>query len=46
MELLSGKVAGLNVTNVQAANPNSSSSLQVRGATSIKAGNEPLVIIY
>ena len=45
MELLSGKVAGLNVTNVQAANPNSSSSLQVRGATSIKAGNEPLVII-
>ena len=45
MELISGKVAGLNVNTVAAANPNSSSSLQVRGATSITAGNEPLIVI-
>ena len=45
MEMLTGKVAGLNVVTTDAANPNSSSSLQVRGATSIKAGNSPLVVI-
>ncbi|MDE6463292.1 MAG: TonB-dependent receptor plug domain-containing protein, partial [Muribaculaceae bacterium] len=45
MEMLSGKVAGLNVSTTAAANPNGSSSLQVRGATSISAGNGPLVVI-
>ncbi len=45
MEMLSGKVAGLNVNTTAAANPNSSSSLQVRGATSLSASNDPLVII-
>ena len=45
MEMLTGKVAGLNVVTTAAANPNSNSSLQVRGATSLKAGNEPLVVI-
>ena len=45
MEMLTGKVAGLNVTTSAAANPNSSSSLQVRGATSLQAGNSPLVVI-
>lgn len=45
MELISGKVAGLNVNTTAAANPNSNSSLQVRGATSISAGNEPLYVI-
>ncbi|MCQ2229418.1 MAG: SusC/RagA family TonB-linked outer membrane protein [Bacteroidales bacterium] len=45
MELISGKVAGLNVNTTAAANPNSSSSLQVRGATSISASNSPLVVI-
>lgn len=45
MEMVSGKVAGLNVNTQAAANPNSSSSLQVRGATSISASNGPLVVI-
>lgn len=45
MEMLTGKVAGLNVSSTAAADPNGSASLQVRGATSISAGNGPLVVI-
>lgn len=45
MELLTGKVAGLNVNSTASANPNSSSSLQIRGATSISASNDPLIVI-
>jgi len=45
MEMLTGKVAGLNVQNTAAANPNSSSDLQVRGATSLSASNSPLIVI-
>lgn len=45
MEMISGKVAGLNVSTTAAANPNGSSDLQVRGATSITAGNGPLIVI-
>ena len=45
MEMLTGKVAGLNVQNTAAANPNSASDLQVRGATSLSASNSPLIVI-
>ena len=45
MEMLTGRVAGLNVNNTAAANPNASSSLQIRGATSISASNDPLIVI-
>lgn len=45
MEMITGKVAGLNVNTQAAANPNSSSSLQVRGATSVSASNSPLIVI-
>ena len=45
MEMLTGKVAGLNVTTSAAANPNSGSDLQIRGATSLQAGNNPLVVV-
>lgn len=45
MEMVSGKVAGLNVNTQAAANPNAGSSLQVRGATSISASNSPLIVI-
>ena len=45
MEMLTGKVAGLNVVTTEAANPNANSSMQVRGATSLNAGNEPLIVI-
>lgn len=45
MEMLNGKVAGLNVATTAAANPNSSSDLQIRGAGSLTASNTPLVVI-
>lgn len=45
MEMLTGKVAGLNVSSTAAANPNAGASLQVRGATSLSAGNGPLIVI-
>lgn len=45
MEMLTGKVAGLNVQNTAGANPNSTSDLQVRGATSLSASNSPLIVI-
>lgn len=45
MELISGKIAGLNVNTTAAANPNAGSSLQVRGAGSVSSGNDPLVVI-
>ena len=45
MEMLTGKVAGLNVSSTAAANPNGSAELQVRGATSLSAGNGPLIVI-
>ena len=45
MEMLTGKVAGLNVSSTAAADPNASSDLQVRGATSLSAGNGPLIVI-
>ena len=45
MEMLSGKVSGLNVSSTAAANPNGSADLQIRGATSLSAGNGPLIVI-
>lgn len=45
MEMLTGKVAGLNVATSSPADPNGSSSLQIRGAASLSAGNDPLVVI-
>lgn len=45
MEMLTGKVAGLNVSSTASANPNGSADLQVRGATSLSAGNGPLIVI-
>lgn len=45
MGLVSGKVAGLNVNATADANPNSLSSIQVRGAASLQAGNGPLIVI-
>ncbi|MCD8079449.1 MAG: SusC/RagA family TonB-linked outer membrane protein [Bacteroides sp.] len=45
MELITGRVAGLNAVNTSPANPNSGSSLQIRGATSLSASNSPLIVI-
>src|SRR5690606_25208680 len=46
MDLIQGKVAGLNITRTQGNNPNSSSSIQLRGINSLKGGTTPLVVIY
>ena len=45
MALVSGKIAGLNVSATAEANPNSLSSIQVRGAGSLTASNGPLLVI-
>lgn len=45
MEMLTGKVVGLTVNSTSAADPNSSSSLQIRGAGSLNGSNEPLYVI-
>lgn len=45
MQMIDGKVAGVSMSSVNAADPNSSASLQVRGAGSLNAGNGPLIVI-
>ncbi|WP_345231719.1 TonB-dependent receptor [Olivibacter ginsenosidimutans] len=45
MDLIQGKVAGLNITRTQGNNPNSKSSIQLRGINSLKGGTAPLVVI-
>lgn len=45
LELIQGKVAGLNITRTQGNNPNSGTSLQLRGVTSLTGTTTPLIII-
>src|SRR5690606_4808026 len=45
MDLIQGKVAGLNITRTQGNNPNSTSSIQLRGINSLKGGTAPLIVI-
>jgi TonB-dependent SusC/RagA subfamily outer membrane receptor len=45
MELVQGKVAGLNITRAQGSNPNSGTNIQLRGMASLKGTNSPLVVI-
>lgn len=45
MGLVAGKIAGLNVSSTSDANPNAMNNIQVRGATSLSASNDPLVVI-
>lgn len=46
LQLINGKVAGLNVSGQAAADPNTDPNrVQVRGASSLKAGNSPLIVI-
>lgn len=45
MELLVGKVAGLNIDVSSGSSPHSTSSYQIRGATSLNGGNTPLIVI-
>jgi len=43
--MVQGKIAGVSITNIGAADPNSGSSIQVRGASSRTAGLGPLIVI-
>lgn len=45
LQMIDGKVAGVSVSSTAAADPNASPSVQVRGASSLKAGNSPLIVI-
>lgn len=45
LQMIDGKVPGVVLSNPAAADPNASPIVQVRGASSLEAGNGPLVII-
>ena len=45
MDLIQGKVAGLNITRTQGNNPNSNASLQLRGVSSLEGDISPLIVI-
>ncbi len=44
-KLIQGKVAGVSIVNIGAADPNSTSSIQLRGVSSRQSGLGPLVVI-
>ncbi len=45
LDLIQGKVAGLTITRTGGNNPNSGVSIQLRGVTSFRGTNSPLVVI-
>jgi TonB-dependent starch-binding outer membrane protein SusC len=45
LELVQGRVAGLNITRSQGNDPRSGTDIQIRGATSLRAGTGPLIVI-
>lgn len=45
LSMIDGKVSGVNQSNTAAADPNSNPNLQIRGASSLESGNDPLIII-
>lgn len=45
MDLIQGKVAGLNMTRVNASNPNSGMDIQLRGIASLTGARNPLIVI-
>ncbi|NQD71223.1 SusC/RagA family TonB-linked outer membrane protein [Sphingobacterium shayense] len=45
LELIQGKVAGLNITRQHGSNPNSGTGIQLRGMSSVKGSLSPLVVI-
>lgn len=44
-EMIQGKVAGLQISNGESSNPNSTSTLRLRGVSSFGANQEPLVVV-
>ncbi len=45
MQMIQGKVPGVGISNVAAADPNRQAYISVRGSSSISAGNGPLIVI-
>jgi TonB-linked SusC/RagA family outer membrane protein len=45
MDLIQGKVAGVNITRQAGASPNSSPTIQIRAATSFTGSNSPLIVV-
>ncbi|PST82356.1 SusC/RagA family TonB-linked outer membrane protein [Pedobacter yulinensis] len=45
MDLLIGKVAGLQLTRTSGTNPNSGVAIQLRGVTSVSVASSPLIVI-
>ncbi len=45
LSMIDGKVPGVMVSSPAAADPNANPNIQIRGASSIEAGNSPLIII-
>jgi TonB-linked SusC/RagA family outer membrane protein len=45
LDLVQGKVAGLNITRSSGSNPNSSASVQLRGVVSVTGNASPLFVI-
>ncbi|WP_036602258.1 SusC/RagA family TonB-linked outer membrane protein [Olivibacter sitiensis] len=45
VDLIQGKVAGLNITRTQGNNPNSGASIQLRGINSLTGGTAPLIVV-
>lgn len=45
MELIQGKVAGLNIVRTQGNNPNGGTDIQLRGLTSVVGTTQPLIVI-
>lgn len=43
--LIQGKVSGVSISNTAAADPNNTSSIQIRGVSSRSAGLNPLIVI-
>lgn len=43
--LIQGKIPGVSITNVGAADPNNQASIQIRGVSSRSAGLSPLIVI-
>lgn len=45
MQMIQGKVPGVGISSVAAADPNRGAYISVRGSSSISAGNGPLIVI-
>src|SRR3546814_7388584 len=45
MDLIQGKVAGLNITRTEGSNPNSGTAIQLRGITSLTGTREHIHVL-